>query len=87
MSNKYITIEREYGSGGTQIARELSSRINVPCYTLFGVFDVTGSIRKCGYADKRGTYICCRAEYYTEICQKRSGYFSWTLCVRGTERI
>ena len=30
--NKYIIIEREYGSGGTQIARELSSRINVPCY-------------------------------------------------------
>ena len=32
MSRRYITIEREYGSGGTQIARELSERIKIPCY-------------------------------------------------------
>lgn len=30
--SRYITIEREYGSGGTQIARELSERTGVPCY-------------------------------------------------------
>lgn len=29
---KYITIEREYGSGGTEIARELASRCQVHCY-------------------------------------------------------
>ena len=29
---KYITIEREYGSGGTQIARRLSERVHIPCY-------------------------------------------------------
>ena len=29
---KYITIEREYGSGGTQIARKLSERAHIPCY-------------------------------------------------------
>ena len=32
MNTKYITIEREYGSGGTEIARELSKQCNVPCY-------------------------------------------------------
>ncbi len=32
MSSKYITIEREYGSGGTQIARELSAGTGIPCY-------------------------------------------------------
>jgi len=29
---KYITIEREYGSGATLIARELSRKSGVPCY-------------------------------------------------------
>lgn len=29
---KYICIEREYGSGGTQIAREVAKRCGVPCY-------------------------------------------------------
>lgn len=28
----YITIEREYGSGGTKIARKLASITGVPCY-------------------------------------------------------
>lgn len=32
MNSRYITIEREYGSGGTQIARKLSDRTGVPCY-------------------------------------------------------
>ena len=32
MKCKYITIEREYGSGGTQIARLLSERNGIPCY-------------------------------------------------------
>lgn len=32
MSRRYITIEREYGSGGTQIARKLSAITGVPCY-------------------------------------------------------
>lgn len=32
MKYKYITIEREYGSGGTQIAREAAKRCGVPCY-------------------------------------------------------
>lgn len=29
---RFITIEREYGSGGTQIARELGERVHIPCY-------------------------------------------------------
>lgn len=29
---RYITIEREYGSGGTKIARGLSKACNIPCY-------------------------------------------------------
>lgn len=32
MKYKYITIEREYGSGGTQIARKLAERFGVLCY-------------------------------------------------------
>lgn len=29
---KYIALECEYGSGGTQIAKELSERSKIPCY-------------------------------------------------------
>ena len=32
MKFRYITIEREYGSGGTKIGRELSKVSKVPCY-------------------------------------------------------
>lgn len=32
MKCRYITIEREYGSGGTKIARLLSERTGIPCY-------------------------------------------------------
>lgn len=29
---RFITIEREYGSGGTKIARELAAKAQIPCY-------------------------------------------------------
>ncbi|MGM9662764.1 MAG: AAA family ATPase [Oscillospiraceae bacterium] len=32
MHTRYIAIEREYGSGGTRIARRLSEETGVPCY-------------------------------------------------------
>jgi len=32
MGRVWMTIEREYGSGGTQIARELSAQTGIPCY-------------------------------------------------------
>ena len=32
MKFRYITIERQYGSGGTKIARRLSEACGVPCY-------------------------------------------------------
>lgn len=32
MSFRYITIEREYGSGGTQIARQLAGECGISCY-------------------------------------------------------
>lgn len=32
MKNKYITIEREYGSGGTKIAQLLAKELGLPCY-------------------------------------------------------
>lgn len=32
MKYRYITIEREYGSGGTKIGKELSQATGVPCY-------------------------------------------------------
>jgi len=28
----YITIEREYGSGGTKIGRQLAQQLDIPCY-------------------------------------------------------
>lgn len=32
MKYKYFTIEREYGSGGTKVARTLAEELNIPCY-------------------------------------------------------
>lgn len=32
MKCRYITIEREYGSGGTQIGRLLAAKAGIPCY-------------------------------------------------------
>ncbi len=32
MRFKYITIEREYGSGGTKIARRLAEECGLACY-------------------------------------------------------
>ena len=32
MKYKYIVIEREYGSGGTEIGRKLSEATGIPCY-------------------------------------------------------
>ena len=32
MKIRYITIEREYGSGGTKIAEEAAKRCGIPCY-------------------------------------------------------
>lgn len=32
MKTRYITIEREYGSGGTKIARRLAEETGIPCY-------------------------------------------------------
>lgn len=32
MKVRYLAIEREYGSGGTEIARQLSANTGVPCY-------------------------------------------------------
>jgi cytidylate kinase len=32
MKFKYLTIEREYGSGGTEIARRLEANTGIPCY-------------------------------------------------------
>lgn len=32
MKCKYLTIEREYGSGGTEIARRLSEKLGIPCF-------------------------------------------------------
>lgn len=34
MKTRYITIEREYGSGGTSIARRLSQETGIPCYGM-----------------------------------------------------
>ena len=32
MRYRYLTIEREYGSGGTEIAKELAKALKIPCY-------------------------------------------------------
>lgn len=47
MKVNYITIEREYGSGGTRIARELSESCGIPCYgeeileSVASVYDIS----------------------------------------------
>ena len=35
-----ITIEREYGSGGTKIAKRLSKQADIPCYGSVSVLMV-----------------------------------------------
>lgn len=32
MTRRYLTIEREYGAGGTEIARRISEKTGIPCY-------------------------------------------------------
>ena len=32
MKYRYLTIEREYGSGGTEIGRRLSEKLGIPCF-------------------------------------------------------
>ena len=32
MKYNYITIEREYASGGTQIGEKLAKELGIPCY-------------------------------------------------------
>jgi cytidylate kinase len=32
MANRIITIERQYASGGIEIGKKLSERLNIPCY-------------------------------------------------------
>lgn len=32
MRCRYLTVEREYGSGGTKIARQLAEKVGIPCY-------------------------------------------------------
>lgn len=32
MSNRIITISREFGSGGRTVGRELAAKLNIPCY-------------------------------------------------------
>ena len=32
MRTRYLTIEREYGSGGTAIANRLAKEVGIPCY-------------------------------------------------------
>ena len=32
MSNRIITISREFGSGGRTIGRKVSEKLNIPCY-------------------------------------------------------
>ena len=34
MRINYITIEREYGSGGTEIAHRLAKACGIPCYGM-----------------------------------------------------
>ncbi|MDD6800062.1 MAG: cytidylate kinase family protein [Firmicutes bacterium] len=34
MKISYLTIEREYGSGGTKIARRLAEETGIPCYGI-----------------------------------------------------
>ena len=43
MKIRYITIEREYGSGGTKIARRLAEETGIACYGR----EILESVSKC----------------------------------------
>lgn len=45
MEYKYIVIEREYGSGGTQIGRLLSEKAGIPCFGAQILSDVSQKLQ------------------------------------------
>jgi cytidylate kinase len=46
MKVKYLAIEREYGSGGTEIARRIATITGVPCYGKEIIEDVAKKLNK-----------------------------------------
>lgn len=70
MKCSYLAIEREYGSGGTEIARRLAETCGIPCY---GPEILEGVSRKYGIPTER-------LERYEETV---SGSFLYTVFVLG----
>ena len=57
MSNRIITISREFGSGGRTIGRKLAERLGIPCYDqeLIGkIAEESGFTRE--FVEARGEY-------------------------------
>lgn len=57
MSNRIITISREFGSGGRTIGKEVAARLNIPCYDHELIERISA---KSGYAS---AYVKERGEY------------------------
>lgn len=57
MSNRIITISREFGSGGRTIGREVAIKLNIPCYDQELIEKIA---QKSGFAKE---YIAEKGEY------------------------
>lgn len=57
MSNRIITISRQFGSGGRTIGRELAARLGIPCYDQELIEKIAG---KSGFAKE---YVAARSEH------------------------
>lgn len=68
MKCNYVTIEREYGSGGTKIAQLLSKECNVPCYGR----EILEAVAK-----KRGISV----ERVEQFEEKTTGSFLYTIAM------
>lgn len=66
MKFNYITIEREYASGGSEIGKKASELLNIPCYGR-EILDLTAQRRNVS------------AEYIEELEENTSGSFLYSL--------
>ena len=69
MSNRIITISREFGSGGRTIGKEVAARLNIPCYDHELIEKIS---EKSGYA---AAYVKERGRIHPvcQLAQQRSG--------------
>ena len=60
MSNRIVTISREFGSGGRTIGKQLSAKLGIPCYDselLEKIAEQSGFAKE--YVAEQGEYAAC----------------------------